>query len=278
MIKNLCDVHTHTFYSGHAYSTLEENARAAAEAGLELLGSADHFWAACCQPVGGRYSLCDYQYLVNLDAWPRVWHGVRVMRAVEVDIVDCDGHLFGWDIPTTAAVDGHVLSEPILLKDRVFSECDYAVASVHSKDFAKGANKAQLTRTYVGALEDPKVAILGHIGRTGLAFDVDEVLTATRDLGKMIEVNEHSFDNRPKGDLAYLWIRSIIVRCAELGVPVAVSTDAHIASQIGDVSRSLALMDEIDFPEELVMTRNAAAFTEAIARATGTEPIRWPAS
>ena len=31
-----CDTHTHTLYSRHAYSTIEENVRAAAERGLEL--------------------------------------------------------------------------------------------------------------------------------------------------------------------------------------------------------------------------------------------------
>ena len=38
-----CDVHTHTLYSRHAYSTILENVHAAKEAGLELLGSTDHF-------------------------------------------------------------------------------------------------------------------------------------------------------------------------------------------------------------------------------------------
>ena len=35
-----CDTHTHTLFSKHAYSTIEENVRAAAEAGMELLFSA----------------------------------------------------------------------------------------------------------------------------------------------------------------------------------------------------------------------------------------------
>ena len=38
-----CDTHTHTIYSRHAYSTIEENVRAAAENGIELLASTDHF-------------------------------------------------------------------------------------------------------------------------------------------------------------------------------------------------------------------------------------------
>lgn len=38
----LGDVHTHTLYSRHAYSTIQENVRAASAAGLEILGSTDH--------------------------------------------------------------------------------------------------------------------------------------------------------------------------------------------------------------------------------------------
>ena len=37
-----CDIHTHTVFSAHAYSTIEENVYWAAERGLQVLGSADH--------------------------------------------------------------------------------------------------------------------------------------------------------------------------------------------------------------------------------------------
>ena len=37
------DVHTHTLFSRHAYSTIQENVTAAKAQGLELLGSTDHF-------------------------------------------------------------------------------------------------------------------------------------------------------------------------------------------------------------------------------------------
>ena len=41
MIKDILDTHTHTLASGHAYSTIRENAHAAAEKGLELLAITD---------------------------------------------------------------------------------------------------------------------------------------------------------------------------------------------------------------------------------------------
>ena len=42
MRKVLIDAHTHTVASGHAYSSLQEMAKAAADMGLEVLGITEH--------------------------------------------------------------------------------------------------------------------------------------------------------------------------------------------------------------------------------------------
>ena len=42
MKKVLLDAHTHTVASGHAYSSLQEMAKAAADMGLEVLGITEH--------------------------------------------------------------------------------------------------------------------------------------------------------------------------------------------------------------------------------------------
>ena len=41
-MKYVLDSHTHTVASGHAYSTLHEMAKEAAEKGLKLLGITEH--------------------------------------------------------------------------------------------------------------------------------------------------------------------------------------------------------------------------------------------
>ena len=41
-MKFLTDLHIHTVASGHAYSTIEEIARAAGEKGLEIIAITDH--------------------------------------------------------------------------------------------------------------------------------------------------------------------------------------------------------------------------------------------
>ena len=41
-MKVKADLHTHTIVSGHAYSSMQEMAKAASEMGIELLGITEH--------------------------------------------------------------------------------------------------------------------------------------------------------------------------------------------------------------------------------------------
>ena len=74
MLENRCDVHTHTVASRHAYSTVEENVRAASERGVDLLGVTDHF--SCMTSVGVQTDgtgadIRDYQSFLDTVVWPR---------------------------------------------------------------------------------------------------------------------------------------------------------------------------------------------------------------
>ncbi len=266
MLRNLCDVHTHTLYSRHAYSTVEENVRAAAQAGLELLGSTDHFSGMLNPGVGmaGDPDLRDYQFFVNQDVWPRTWHGVTLLRGLEADIVDLEGNLFGHGFPQPRNISFGTYRHVLDLDERVLKGLDYAIASVHGKAFTEGATVAQNTRMYVRALENPKVLILGHIGRSGVDFDIDEVVTAARDLHKLIEINETSLVHRAERSTR---CRLIAQRCAELGCRISLGSDAHIACDVGRFVAAPALLDEIGFPEELVATRTRESFLAAMADA-----------
>ena len=125
----LGDVHTHTLYSRHAYSTIEENVRAAAEAGLEILGSADHF-SGMLYP---EQHLRNFQYLINMGVWPRTWHGVTVLHGCEADVVSLDGSLFGQDIVVHCDITGRDLGVERTLFDRATGDADYVIASILSR-------------------------------------------------------------------------------------------------------------------------------------------------
>lgn len=260
----LCDTHCHTLFSRHAYSTLEENVRAAAAQGMELLGVTDHYSSM----LYAQQTVQDWQYFLNLWAWPRRWHGVRLLRGCEADIVDLDGNIFGHDVFFDEAINGSKYHRPHNLKKMAFAQCDYVIASVHNKDFTEGASREQITRMYLRVLEDPKVLILGHVGRTGLDFDMDTVLGAVKERGKLIEVNESSLIEQ-KREGSYDRCRQIVSRCAELGVSISFGSDAHIASLVGHHEAVDALLDEVHFPQELVACRDAETFTGVVESAIG---------
>ena len=65
------DVHTHTIASGHAFSTLQEMAQAAADKGLKVLGITEH--------SPGVPGTCHPIYFRNLHVVPRRMYGVELL-------------------------------------------------------------------------------------------------------------------------------------------------------------------------------------------------------
>ena len=115
------------------------------------------------------------------------------------------------------------------------------------------------TQMYIKVIEDPRILMLGHLGRSLVDFDVDELLKVCRELGKPVEINEHSFFQNE--DITKR-CKDIAVRCAELSVMICVNTDAHISTDIGMFEGARQLLSEIDFPEELIMNRDSKTFLE----------------
>ena len=79
----LLDVHTHTIASGHAFSSLQEMVKSAAEKRLRLLGITEH--------TPGIPGTCDLIYFRNLHVVPRKMYGVELLLGAETNIVDYKG-------------------------------------------------------------------------------------------------------------------------------------------------------------------------------------------
>jgi len=170
--------------------------------------------------------LRNFQFFTNQVIWPRTWDGVTLLRAAEVDIATLEGGFFGQDIISTDNITTDRCTRGESLFHRVTKGLDYLVASVHDRSFAQSASIAQTTEMYLRVLAKPRVFVLGHTGRAGVPFDLDEVLTAAKERGKLIEINEHSLEGDRTGGTVDT-CRRIAERCAELGVGISVSSDAR---------------------------------------------------
>ena len=254
MIKIKTDTHTHTLASGHAYSTIEENLRAGKEQGLELVGITDHFSSFF---VPSTDFAC-FGFFINKKALPEVWHGVRLLFGAEVDIIDLKGNLFGHDLYIPYPNKNGV---KLTYEEGILNRLDYLIASVHYKDFAANSTVVENTELYIKALEHENVKILGHIGRSGLEFDIDEVVKAAKSLNKMIEINEASFGH---GETVRERCLKVALACAKYGTKIAVNSDAHSSFEIGKYPNTENFLDEIDFPVELIGNRDAETFLRTI--------------
>lgn len=236
MLKATVDTHTHTLASVHAYSTLLENVQAAKERGLEGFATTDH------APAMGDTT---FSFFNNLPvAVPPFVNGIRVLAGAELNIIDYDGNLD--------------------LTEKVWENLELLIASAHTIPKMHPGTYEEHTRMYSKVAESPYVDVIGHCGQDAYIFDWEPVVKKFKECDKMIEINAHSPKARPGSDKNCVEIAKF---CKKHEVPVVVSSDAHFANRIGDFNPSLRLLEEIDFPEKLVMNRSLEVLLERLPRA-----------
>ena len=226
----LLDVHTHTIASGHAYNSMMEMAKAGFDKGLKLLGITEH---APMMP-----GTCHSLYFHNLKVVPRTMCGIEVMLGVELNILDYDGHI---DLDT-----------------RVLKQLDLKIASLHSVCIQPGTRKEN-TQAVLGAIHNPLVDIIGHPDDGRYEVDYEALVQGAKEYGKILEVNNHSLvptsfrQNARENDVKMLKF------CMKYQVPVVMDSDAHFDTHIAEFDAARGLLEELDFPEELVVNRSVNA-------------------
>lgn len=227
MIKDILDTHTHTLASGHAYSTIRENAQAAAQKGLELLAITDHapkLWGSC-QTI----------YFQNLKVVDRHAYDVELLMGVELNILDEQGNI---DLPL-----------------RTLKQMDLTIASLHIPCFIPGSREYN-TEACVNAMKNPFVNILGHPDDPRYPVDYRALVQAAKEYEVLLELNNSSL--RPGGSRknARGFDAEMLKLCMEYQTPIVIGSDAHVDTDIGRHDEALALLEEIGFPEELAVNRS----------------------
>ena len=194
------DLHTHTIVSGHAYSTLEENIRAAADRGLRAIAVTEHGPSMEGAPSGIHF--------MNYRILPREHLGVRILRGVELNILNYDGDV---DLPSGS-----------------LKKLDFVLASFHEIITPPGSSEEN-TRAWLNVIRNPLIDCLGHPGRGPYPYDLDCVIEACAEHDKAVEVNNHSLRNLMTRERCAM----IIERCKAYNVYVAVNSDAHFQQQSG---------------------------------------------
>ena len=200
--KTVMDLHTHTIASGHAYNTLREMAKAAADRGLEILGITEH-----APMMPGTYH--NY-YFHNLKTVPRELYGIRLFLGAELNILNPQGE-----------VD---------LNEAELRGMDIGIASLHLPCMKPGTREEN-TSAYLNAMKNPYVNIIGHPDDGRYEVDYEALVQGA----KMLKF------------------------CMKYQVPVVMDSDAHFDTHIAEFDAARGLLEELDFPEELVVNHSVNA-------------------
>ncbi|MGM0452661.1 MAG: DNA polymerase/3'-5' exonuclease PolX [Thermodesulfobacteriota bacterium] len=198
------DLHAHTLRSdGHA--TIEQMAEAAKRLGYEYIAITEH-----SQKVTMAHGLNETdlrEHMAAIDAANDSVDGITILKGIEVDILP-DGTL---DLP-----------------DRVLKDLDITIGSIH---YQQRLNREKQTERLIRAMDNPYLYILGHPSarlinsRESMDIDLEKIIEAARDRGVALELNAHP----QRLDLSHTYCKY----AAEIGVKIAISTDAHSEDNLG---------------------------------------------
>jgi DNA polymerase (family X) len=201
------DLHTHTDLTD-GVASLEQMAAAAERRGYEYYAVTDHAPDLIMQRMTGEKMLAQRDRLRALDA------GLELLHGTELNIGP-DGSV-DWD---AAGLGGQGLAG-----------FDICVASVHSH-FEQP--RAEMTRRFITACENPHVNVIGHptarrMGkRPPVDVDFGELFRACARTGTALEINA----SPQRLDLPSDHIRA----ARDAGVKFAIDSDAHSVSDLGNM-------------------------------------------
>ncbi|MGB9901697.1 DNA polymerase/3'-5' exonuclease PolX [Methanothrix sp.] len=198
------DLHVHSTWSDGTGS-VEEMVSQARSLGYEYLAITDH-----SPSVGIAGGLSQERLLKKIETISRMnerLEGFRILAGTEVDI-RADGSLD--------------------YTDEILKRCDVVVAAIH---MAQGQREREINSRLVAAMENEHVDIIAHptgriIGRREpYQVDMELILETAARTGTIMEINAYP----ERLDLSDEWTR----RAKEIGVRMAIGTDAHSPEQLG---------------------------------------------
>lgn len=208
----VADMHTHTIASGHAYSTVNELAEAAAHKGLQAIAVTDHGPAL---PGGPHlYHFGAIRFI------PQHISGVRIFCGAEANILNTAGDI---DLP-----------------ERYQDRLDFILAGFHESCGFDDQGTSRNTEAVINAMQNTRIKAISHPGNPIFPLEYEAVVKASLATGTALEINNASLmisreGSRPNCEK----LASLIAR---YGSPVVLGSDAHIAQGIGVLDEALQLV------------------------------------
>ncbi len=215
------DLHIHTSKSPcglHSHLEIIELAR---EKGMKLIAITDH-------DVSPGPALRVFSY-----RFPSNWKGLRVLKGIELSIRDRG-----------------MLRIPSHLK---IQDLDLCLAGFHPEG-RKARNNPKACIEDLGALlaRYPFIDLITHPFIQGFELEPEPLADLLAQHGVAAEINNSALRYGKENPEKLL---ALLVLCKDRGIPVAVNSDTHVATELGNDEQALSLLAQVSFPEALVLNR-----------------------
>jgi putative hydrolase len=107
---------------------------------------------------------------------------------------------------------------------------------------------------------------LGHPDDGRYPIDYPTLVRAAGERGVLLEVNNTSLTPGCFRKDGPIHCTQMLRECKKLGVSIVVGSDAHFASAVGAHQYAQALLEELDFPAELVLNTDPQRFKAFIQK------------
>ena len=239
----IADLHTHTIFSKHAYSTIQENIAAAQRMNLKYLAITDHIYndgtpldiknegtrcrhlekeVNCCREEGQPYVIGGGEFNIaqKLDHWDKF----QKLRWRPIGL-----HSFKFDIP------------------------QLSLSGLY-QEFEKAAER----HNAFAHIERELHKIDNHRHEDSIDDEVKSFFKAMVNLAKckgvFLELNETSIRNNDDNNANK--IKYWLPLAKEKSCRIYLASDAHYSSRVGKFPLSINLLNEIDYPRELILNCN----------------------
>jgi len=220
------DLHIHTVASRHAHNTILEYVNQAKKLKMKIIGISDH------GPTNYT-TLTDQIYFRELKRMPDVINGIRVLKGVEVNIVDKNGE--------------------IDIEDKTIARLDYVMAGMHRGSPYVDIGSRKNTEAYIKTIHSGKVRILTHPFYTvDFPHDIAEMTDAACRHGVLPEANL-SFLGRRLTPVLLDNIKTMVAVVKKNRKKLIVNSDAHNIWELGDDTMLKKYKKQIGLTDDLVI-------------------------
>lgn len=227
MFKTEADLHTHTVASGHAYATVNEMAQAAARKGIKLIAMTDHG----PQMPGGAHRY----HFGNISDIPETIAGVRVLKGIEANILE-NGNLD--------------------LSQSSLSSLEFVAAGLHGSTGHDLSNKKEFTEATIAVMDNPYLDMITHPIQTSYPLEIEKVVKAAAKKNIILELNASSYrirNDKTRGDKAQSL--KLLKLANKYNCLLAVNSDAHFYTNIGDYSNLDFIFESEYFNSDLIINK-----------------------